>query len=264
MNSQVIGQVFVLIFLLIIWYATRFDLLIGSVLGSSLGLITALFVWGYDNSGRIRIWLCSHFIERNKPIRITSAYLFRIEIDGRYLLIQNEHKMNGYQPVGGVYKYRKNELDSLFNKIEAIPDNKIKQSKKVENDLRLRLKKRKNLFKYIRWLEKRENREIDPWREFYEELLEPGLLDQKLFPYIQYKFVKHCKKYGYSEHFNIMEYKTADIYQLVFTSEAQKNAVKELMKSDNSKIIAVTADEVNNGQTLKLEHEIRPHTKKIL
>ena len=45
---------------------------------------------------------------------------------------------------------------------------------------------------FFKWFDSRENREIDPWREFCEELVEPGILPAEIFRHIKYAYVgKH-------------------------------------------------------------------------
>ena len=56
----------------------------GNFFKISIGLILASFIEVcvnlFENRGRIRIIICTWLIKPNKPIRITTAYLFRIEI----------------------------------------------------------------------------------------------------------------------------------------------------------------------------------------
>lgn len=49
------------------------------------------------------------FITDDTIIRISFAYLYRIKISGKYLLVKNERGTGKYQPVGGVYKLKGNE-----------------------------------------------------------------------------------------------------------------------------------------------------------
>ena len=49
------------------------------------------------------------FITDNTIIRISFAYLYRIKIGDKYLLVKNERGTGKYQPVGGVYKFEEDE-----------------------------------------------------------------------------------------------------------------------------------------------------------
>jgi hypothetical protein len=115
---------------------------------------------------------------------------------------------------------------------------------------------------FLKWFESRKNRELDPWREFYEELVEPGLLPTSVFKHVKYVFVgKHTEGILPSPVFPIDEFRYAEIYELRPETDAQKQAIAKLINSED--IIFATPDEVrkgasNNGQT------ILPHTFKIL
>lgn len=56
------------------------------------------------------------FITDNATIRISSAYLYRIKVADKYLLVKNERGTGKYQPVGGVYKLKENEKIELKNR----------------------------------------------------------------------------------------------------------------------------------------------------
>ncbi len=197
-----------------------------------------------------------------KPIRVTVAYLFRIEVDGQYLLVKNQRKIPGYQPPGGVYKYLRRENADLFDELGLIPDNKIPRDLIIENDLRLHMKSRRKLLRFIRWFDKKKWREVDPWREFYEELVKSEILSHKNFPHIQYRYVKQHSEIKFSIHHQILEYKIADIYELLFSSEAQKNELRGLLSSSSREFIFATAEEINNMQ--KGQNSITEHTYKII
>jgi hypothetical protein len=155
-------------------------------LGLVIGGVVELLAYLYENRKQWHI-LKTLWVNPNRPIRITAAYLFRIEMNGRYLLIRR-HKpdMVGYQPVGGAYKYLKEENQELFNELGITPCNKVPRDSDTENDLRIILGKRKKLLKYLKWFSGRKNREIDPTREFYEELVEPNFLPEAPFRHFKY------------------------------------------------------------------------------
>jgi UDP-N-acetylmuramyl pentapeptide phosphotransferase/UDP-N-acetylglucosamine-1-phosphate transferase len=72
------------------------------------GLATGLAVPAIDaavaNSRYLRLLLPSikYF---NKDIRVSISYLYRIEDQGQYFLLQGQRLPDQYQPVGGVYKF---------------------------------------------------------------------------------------------------------------------------------------------------------------
>jgi hypothetical protein len=190
------------------------------------------------------------------------AYLFRIELDGQYLLIRNNREIEGFQPVGGVYKYLKYENSELFDKQGLIPDTKISRDKIGENDLRLQMKRRCKLIRFINWFAKSKNREVDPWREFYEELLNTGVLTLDNFPHIQYRFVRQHRELKYSKHHKILEYRVADIYELQFTSEKQKDEIRRLRGAGHNDVLFATNEDISKGERDNLK--ITEHTYKII
>jgi len=231
--------------------------------GLGLAICISLIVWLLKN--RPLVWL---FLRTNlphtffKPIRITVAYLFRIELDGQYLLVRNNREIEGFQPVGGVYKYLKYENSELFDKLGLIPDTKISRDKIGENDLRLQMKRRCKLVRFINWFAKKKNREVDPWREFYEELLKTEVLSLDNFPHIQYRYVKQHKELKYSKYHKILEYKVADIYELQFTSETQKEEIRQLMNAGHKDVLFATNEDISMQENGNLK--ITEHTFKII
>src|SRR5205823_5005706 len=91
-------------------------------------------------------------------------------------------------------------------------------------------KKRKNLIEFLKWFESRKNRELDPWREFTEELIEPGLLPAEPFRHIKYVFVrKHQEGILRSPVFAEDEFRYADIFELRPENDAQREAIRDLI-----------------------------------
>ena len=105
-------------------------------------------------------------------VRVSCGSMCRIVIDGQYLLIlnRNRRKKGYYQlsPVGGAIAVDSwADLDG-FN---------IDQEKANSKDLRLYLAT-SQIEQFSKWFYSRENREKDPFREIYEELV---LESQALF-----------------------------------------------------------------------------------
>jgi hypothetical protein len=139
----------------------------------------------YENRKRLSI-LQTRWFKRNRPIRVTLAYLFRIEHNGRYMLIKRHKKdFQGYQPVGGTYKYYKEENRANFDKMGIEPCNRVERDDDTDHDLRIIIRKRKRLVEFFQWFASRKDRELDPWREFFEELIEPGHVDANAFRHIK-------------------------------------------------------------------------------
>ncbi len=238
---------------------TIFKISLGFVAGGLIEFIVFII----ENRKRWSV-LKTLIIKRNQPVRVTVAYLFRIEVNGKYALIKRHKEDNkGFQPVGGCYKYLKEENRELFDKLGIEPCNYVPRDEDTEHDLRIIIKKRKNLVAFLKWFESRKNRELDPYREFCEELINPGFLSKEVFKHIKYVFIgKHIEGILKSPVYPQDELRYADIYELRTENDAQKQAIIDL-KNRGDEILFATPDEINkrasdNGSV------ILPHSFKIL
>lgn len=239
------------------------DFMLKTAAGLGLALLISAFIWIVSNFKLIRFWIQTHLPwSYNQPIRLTISYLFRIKVNGKYLLVPNSREIPGYQPVGGVFKFLHRENFQLFNQIGLTDDCSMPRDEISEHDLRLKMKHRKNLLRFIRWFKKRKDREIDPWREFYEELIKSGILSQENFPHIQYKIVREVSELKYSVHHQILEYKHFEIYELQFASDAQKEEIKKLISNQSPNHIFATESEILTRKSGK--NQITDHTTNIL
>ncbi len=238
---------------------TIFKISLGFVAGGLIEFIVFII----ENRKRWSV-LKTLIIKRNQPVRVTVAYLFRIEVNGKYALIKRHKKDNpGFQPVGGAYKYLKEENRELFDKLGIEPCNHVPRDEDTEHDLRIIIKKRKNLVAFLKWFESRKNRELDPYREFCEELITSGFLSKEVFKHIKYVFIgKHIEGVLKSPVYPQDELRYADIFELRTENDAQKQAIIDL-KNRVDEILFATPDEINkrasdNGSV------ILPHSFKIL
>ncbi len=232
-------------------------------LGLCIGGLIEFIVFIIENKKKWGV-LKTLIFRRNQPVRVTVAYLFRIEVNGKYVLIKRHKKDNpGYQPIGGAYKYLKEENRELFDKLGIEPCNQVPRDEDTEYDLRIIIKKRKNLVEFLKWFESRKNREMDPYREFYEELIEPGFLSKEIFKHIKYVFIgKHIEGVLKSPVYPQDELRYADIYELRTDNDAQRQAISDL-KNKSDEILFATPDEINKRAS-NSGSVILPHTFKIL
>jgi hypothetical protein len=237
--------------------------LIGIRFGIALSLGTIALKWLWENRADLKIWVQSlnPFVPK-QCLRLSIAYLYRIHINGKYLLIRNGRDQNhAFQPVGGVYKYFPGENRDGFERLGIIPDSNMENDDRSEADLRLHLKHRRKLPAFLKWFGKGTNREADPWREFYEELVRPGILPNGVFPYVQYKHLgAHRTGIQFSEKFNKCELLLADIFELLPNKE-QKEALLKLQREGHSDIIWAKEDEIQLGR--QNGNIILPHAKKL-
>ena len=207
-------------------------------------------------------------LQKDTIIRISFAYLFRIKIDDQYFLVQNS-RTKKYQPVGGAYKFNKEEAEYLRDNIPVENDNRIPVDKITKCDYRLLIKNR-YLRKFIKRFNKTPYREniLNLSREFNEEIFLSGLLDKSAFGELAYSFVgRHMTRVEYGDVFKHYELLLADIVE-VQLSESQEQLFRNLMKTECSKYRFANADEIKSlgvrFTTDELSDDIANHTPKIL
>lgn len=159
---------------------------------------------------------------RNKDVRFSISYLFRIRIPSTdlYLLVLNRRIDNQLQPVGGVYKRYGD--DKLFEKWNYQLDN-LKNGLGTDeissSDLRFKVKG-KHVIAAIKWFEEGKEREISGNREFQEELIDTNILDRDVFERIKYKHIRRfSKNLKWSEHHSCYEILIYDILEFLPSSE---------------------------------------------
>jgi hypothetical protein len=160
----------------------------------------------------------------------------------------------------------------LFESWGAIPDshlNGLGVDDISDNDLRFRVKG-KHTIDVVRWFEEGKEREVNAQREFYEELVETGIVNKDIFKFINYKHIKrHSRNLKWSDFHHCYEVLIYDIYELLPTSE-QKKALTVLAKQpiDLSKGYAIA--ECEQIEQCRFQHndvqiaKIGQHTKLII
>ncbi|AUD05411.1 SMODS-associated NUDIX domain-containing protein [Spirosoma pollinicola] len=254
------------------WFLNNRPDIKDSVRDAGLGVLfaagTSLLVLAWESKQYLRV-LIQSYIKPTKAVRVSMAYLFRIEVDGQFLLVRNhKNPLRGYQPVGGVYKYLKRETASLFQELGIAVDIRpgIGVDDDSRNDLRCKINERRHLPAFLRWFDAKRDRETDPWREFYEELIVEGLLKQEDFPYIQYcHFKSDYEGIKSPDAFPIDEFLYADIIELKPENSKQIDELKRLFvqRSLNDIYTFATPEEIRSGST-STGITILPHAKKIL
>lgn len=206
------------------------------------------------------------FIEDSTIIRISFAYLYRIKIGNKYLLVKNERGTGKYQPVGGVYKLLGNEKLELRNRYQVKDDNKIPLDRSSRDDYRLRLENR-YLRKFVKRFDRKAEREqiYNLSREFREELIEKGIIS---WSQITYRFCgRHMTELHFGDHFQCYELLLADVVELVPTPE-QEADLERLVKQQSDIYRFATADEITSlgvdTASGNLRENIADHTLKII
>ena len=205
-------------------------------------------------------------ITNDTNVRISFAYLFRIKVGDKYLLVRNNRGTEKFQPVGGVYQFKrgeKNELKRLYN---VIDDNKIPIDESSRDDYRLRMAN-KYLRKFVKRFDGKARREqIDNLgRELKEELIDTGIVN---WTKIKYRVCgRHMTELRFSEHFQIYELLLADVVELMPTVE-QENDLRKLMCTQSDAYYFATEEEIKSlgidTTARKLKEIIGDNTLKTL
>lgn len=185
---------------------------------------------------------------KKTDIRVSIAYLYRIEVEGNYLLVKGK-RINQYQPVGGVRKFYKG-AQSRFRELGVRPDDFLKIDDISRNDLRVRMPA-PNLLKFLDWYETKHDREICQQREFREELIFPGYLKPESFTNLEVQYLHTVPTFHYSQHFQCWELLYHEVFEPIFTP-SQETAIRSLK--------AQSADDyvwVNEEMILSLGHDKR-------
>lgn len=249
---------------------------VGAMLGSLVaGIIIPYLLQSIVDLTDNTNWKISHrklkrvgILQEDTIIRISFAYLFRIKVDGKYFLVQSP-RTKKYQPVGGTYKFDKEEADYLRDNIPVENDDRIPVDEITKRDYRL-LVKSKDLRKFIRRFDKTPYREniSDLSREYIEEIFNTGILDKHTYGALTYKYCgRHMTEVEYGSVFGHYELLFADIIE-VQLSDTQEQLFKELMEVESEKYHFATANEIKSlgvkYNTNDIADSIGNHTYKIL
>ena len=177
-----------------------------NLISSGICFLIGIFAANYR---RIGLFVKS-LIHWSEDIRFSIAYLYKIKIDDKYLLIKGS-KIEQLQPVGGVYKVC-SSFSTIERNLNIIFENERDFYEK--EDLRF-CTKGKNISKVLNWFDSRKNREVAVYREFYEEIIKNNILPIEVLSSMRIEFLKQIKpKMAYSKHFKKNEILLFDIYQM--------------------------------------------------
>ena len=198
---------------------------------------------------RLKLWLATF---KNVNIRVSIAYLYRIELDGYYLLVKGK-RINQYQPVGGVRKFYPGAKSTLRS-LGVLTDDCLEIDDISRDDLRVRVPA-KNLLHFLKWYETKHDREICQQREFREELITPGHLKQSAFTNFEVQYLYTVPTFHYSPHFRCWELLYHEVFEPVFSPE-QIGALHDLKTQPSEDYVWV-----NEELILSLGHDKRSGRK---
>lgn len=209
---------------------------------------------------------------KNQDIRFSLSGLFKIQIPGtnKYLLVFNRRIANQLQPVGGAYKRFGDE--SLFNKWGYRPDNSkngLDVDEKSSRDLRF-IVRGKHAIDVLNWFAEGNEREKDARREFNEELIDTGILNEVVFRDFDARHIRRfSKSLQWSDYFSCYEILTYDIFEIV-PNEEQKEALVKLARqgSDLTKGYAIVScddiEQLRFMQNNQQKARIGQHSKLLI
>ena len=121
---------------------------------------------------------------RKQLVRVSMSYLISIPVDDKQLLVLGRRLAHQFQPVGGVYKTSLSQAE-LTRQFDANNDVRFVPDSHTEQDLRLRIPGRR-IAKFLNWFLSESDREILPFREFYEELISTSIIDDRVFRVVDF------------------------------------------------------------------------------
>jgi hypothetical protein len=198
-------------------------------------------------------------------VRVSASYIFRIKVDGRYLLIQGQ-RIPQYQPIGGVYKYYRDEVHDIFTKLDVRDDELLPIDDHSRDDVRVRLLG-KNLIGFLNWFTSEKGRETTQNREFKEELVDPGFLSAA-FAHIEPRYLYTVwRPLTFSPHSQAMELMVYQVFDLRLTS-VQEAELRSLQLPMSGDLRWVTEAEIKRLGADQLAHakpfRIGQHTQFLL
>lgn len=230
-----------------------------------LSLAKKILPFIVKNYGKLRFLYLTKLRYRNDYIRLSIAYLYRIKLDNKYLLVASSRIPNQFQPVGGVYKFKPN-AENIFNELKVLTDSGYNFDKELKDDLRIKVPG-KNVGKFIDWFESEKDREINPIREFKEELVDTKILIPRTqFQNIDYKFIgRTIDPLKFSQHFECQEILIRDIYEFI-PNPVQEKILRKTIDSETAEYRWFESEDIRRlGRTSdKKEYRVGQHAAYIM
>lgn len=211
----------------------------GTILAGKLSILEKGFIWPTLKAGTIY---------RRAPIRVSIAYVIAIPVEDRQLLVRGQRITTQFQPVGGVFKTYLGDQE-MRRRFGAQPDTRFTVDERSKSDLRVWLPGRE-LYKLLRWFKSREDRELFPFREFYEELVRPGTLDRDAFAVFDCKYhgLKHLPL-RFNSYSQCQQLIVAEVYELR-PNDVQRDLLRKLLNEpvvEHPDVYFANADEIVRG-----------------
>lgn len=228
------------------------EAIINIVLNIAATHIDAFVTKNLPKGQRLRLWRASHLVSSKRRYRVSIAYLFRIKLNGKYLLVKG-HRIDQFQPVGGVRKWH-DSAKSVFQELDVREDGHLTNDKVSYQDLRVNLPAR-NLLKFLDWYQTQKSREVDQQREFYEELIQPGLLPKEVFSSIKTEYLYTVPTLHFSPHFRCHELLYHEVFELIPSAQQELALLALQNKPSNAYVWVPESLILSLGHDSQLGHK---------
>lgn len=205
-------------------------------------------------------------VNAGSQVRISFAYLFRIKIHDKYMLVRNEHRPSVYQPVGGAYQYFPSEAKFLVGHYQIRNDDGQIPDISKPGDYRMFVPG-VYLKSFLQRFDQTSAREsvLDLSREFVEEIINADILP---FSTIKYRYCgRHISEIHFSDYFQCYELLLADIVELL-PDHKQYRILSQYINLTSPSFRFVTSKEIEDsrimGQSFTDKFIIADHSYKIL
>ena len=217
----------------------RFDVALDLVAALTSAIIGVSFqyyvaIWGdmlnYTAwSPAVRSLIRENQITKDTEFRISYGYLFRICVNGKYFLIQDNHKISNYKVPGGTYLISDEEKRYISLHYDVREDDQYATKDVLKNDYRLILPA-KNLVPVYKRFAKAQKEDVGEC--FVKNIvLGKDILPEKIFKKVTTTFIRRDFVIKYPKHFKYFEMVLADIYEITLT-DAQKDFFMDAIEKE--------------------------------
>lgn len=212
--------------------------------------------------GKLKLWWKLGRLPKNEYVRISAAYLLRIRLDNRYLLVKG-HRVKKFQPIGGAFQ-RYPGASEIINKLGVLDDNKIEIDEINRGDLRVRVPALK-VISFLKWFDTGKDRETTIEREFREEVIKTEILPANLFEHPRASLLYECQNFHFSSHYRCHEILLHQVYEVHLT-DSQKEYLRSTLHHQSPEWIWSTEEAIMHlgYEGNRKLYEVGEHTRLLI
>lgn len=250
MNRYIVLTIFSLIMIAFVALAPLSVWWQNVILGLAVNLLSAVIIIATSIVLPTRlIWY--GLMHPNSQLRVSFAALIRLEVRGKFILIELERRPSTLGPIGGVYKYF-DSARSFLDSIEFKRDySGLENAADMERDIRGFLPM-SNAQRLIRWFESSVDRESDAIsRELKEELVDRGILPSSTsLLSMQKRLVRSVYEGPYRVKGKpYYQFRRFDVFEPTMLSETQEVELNALIDFPPSPLKIVSLSEIESNLT---------------